>query len=107
MSKKYNIHDAIESSTIRGKVGRSMVYTVCDGHQILSGGEYADFSDTLLGKWTAKRATTMLRKVHGDDTIQIVHTTIYKQYVQMDLLDYWLEAEATSDPVQVTETFLK
>ncbi len=107
MAKKFNIHDAIESSTISAKVGRSLVFTICDGHIVVPGGEYADFNDTLLGKWTAKRATEKLRKLHGDDTIQIVHTTIYKQYVQMELLDFWLEAEATSEPVQVTETFLK
>ncbi len=107
MAKKYNIHDAIESRTISAKVGRSLIFTVCEGHFVVPGGEYADFSDTLLGKWTAKRATDRLRKVHGDSTIQILHTEIYKQYVQMDLLDFWLEAEATSDPVRVTETFLK
>ena len=107
MAKKFNIHDAIEASTISAKVGRSMVFTICEGHVVIAGGEYDDFTDTLLGKWTAKRATEKLRKLHGDYTIQIVHTTIYKQYVQMELLDFWLEAEATSDPVEVTETFLK
>ena len=107
MAKKFQIYDAIESSTISAKVGRSLVFTICDGHFIVQGGEYADFTDTLLGKWTAKRATEKLRRVHGDETIQIVHTEIYKQYVQMDLLDFWLEAEATSDPVKVTDTYLK
>lgn len=105
MAHKHDIRDALESSNIRGKVGRSMVYSVCDGHFYVNG-EPEDFTDTLLGTWSAKRATKLLRRIHGDETIQIVHTMIYKQYVQMDLLDFWLASEATSDPVLASETFI-
>lgn len=105
MAIKFNLADAIENTSITQRIGRSLVYTVCDGHQYVNG-EPFDFTDTLLGKWTAKRATRSLRKKHDDETITIAHTTVYKQYVQMELLDFWLEAKATSAPVKVTETFL-
>ena len=105
MASKFNLADAIEKTHITQRFGRSMVYTVCDGHQYVNG-EYCDFTDTLLGKWTAKRATRLLRQEHGDESITIVHTTIYKQYCDMALLDFWLNARATSDPVQVAEFFI-
>lgn len=102
MAVKFNLADAIEKSTISQRIGRSIVFTVCDGHQYVNGEPY-DFTDTLLGKWTARRATRMLRKTHGDESITIVHTTVYKQYCDMDLLDFWLNARATSDPVATAE----
>ena len=102
---KINLADAIENTTITQRIGRSIVYTICDGHQYVNGEPY-DFTDTLLGKWTAKRATRSLRKKHDDETITIAHTTVYKQYCDMDLLDFWLNARATSDPKQVAEFFI-
>lgn len=105
MATKFNLADAIEKTKITQRIGRSIVYTVCDGHQYIDG-EPFDFTDTLLGKWTAKRATRLLRRMHGDESITIAHTMIYKQYCDMDLLDFWLNARATSDPVQVTETYI-
>lgn len=105
MAIKMNLADAIEKTHITQRIGRSIVYTVCDGHQYVNG-EPFDFTDTLLGKWTARRATRALRREHGDESITIVHTTVYKQYCDMDLLDFWLNARATSDPVQVSEHFI-
>lgn len=105
MAIKINLADAIEKTHITQRIGRSIVYTVCDGHQYVNG-EPFDFTDTLLGKWTARRATRALRRAHGDESITIVHTTVYKQYCDMDLLDFWLNARATSDPVQVSEHFI-
>lgn len=102
MAIKFNLSDAIEKTHITQRIGRSVCFTVCDGHQYVNG-ELQDFTDTLLGKWTAKRATRLLRKEHGDDSITIVHTIVYKQYCDMDLLDFWLNARATSDPVEVAE----
>ena len=105
MATKVNLAEAIEKTSISQRIGRSMTYTVCDGHQYLHG-EPFDFSDTLLGKWTATRATRFLRKMHDDESITIVHTSTYKQYCDMDVLDFWLNARATSDPVLVTENYL-
>ena len=105
MPVKFNLADAIEKTHIQQRIGRSIVYTVCNGH-IYINGEPEDFTDTLLGKWTAKRATRLLRRVHGDESITIYNTEIFKQYCDMDLLDFWLNARATSDPVKVTETSL-
>lgn len=102
MAIKFNLAEAIEKTHISQRIGRSVCFTVCDGHQYING-DLIDFTDTLLGKWTAKRATRLLRREHGDDSITIVHTTIYKQYCDMGLLDFWLNARATSDPVKVTE----
>lgn len=103
MAVKFNLADAIEKAHITQRIGRSIVYTVCNGQQYVNG-EPQDFTDTLLGKWTAKRATKLLRRVHGDESITIFNTEIYKQYCDMDLLDFWLNARATSDPVKVTTT---
>lgn len=105
MAIKFNLADAIENTNISQRIGRSICYTVCDGHQYVNG-EPFDFTDTLLGKWTAKRATKMLRKKHDDETITIAHTIVYKQYCDMDLLDFWLNARATSGPKQVAEFFI-
>lgn len=105
MASKFNLADAIEKSTISQRIGRSIVYTVCEGHSYASG-EPDYFTDTLLGKWTAKRATRFLRHEHGDDSITIVHTTVYKQYCDMGLLDFWLNARAASDPAFVQEYFI-
>lgn len=105
MAIKFNLADAIEKTHITQRIGRSVCFTVCDGHSYVNG-EPVDFTDTLLGKWTAKRATRLLRREHCDDSITIVHTTVYKQYCDMDLLDFWLNARATSEPVQVAEHFI-
>lgn len=105
MAIKFNLADAIEKTHISQRIGRSILYTVCDGHRYIEG-EPFDFTDTLVGRWTAKRATQHLRREHGDDSIVIAHTTIFKQYCDMDLLDFWLNARATSDPVQVAEHFI-
>lgn len=105
MAIKINLADAIERSNHSQRIGRSIVFTVCDGHQYVNG-EPFDFTDTLLGKWTARRATRALRKTHGDESITIAHTTVYKQYCDMDIIDFWLNARATSDPVQVSEHFI-
>lgn len=105
MASKVNLTDAIEMSQISRRIGRSIVYTICDGHTFATG-EPNDFTDTLLGKWTAKRATRFLRHEHGDESITIVHTTVYKQYCDMSLLDFWLNARATSEPEQVQEYFI-
>jgi len=105
MAVKFNLADAIEKTHITQRIGRSIQFTVCEGHNYVNG-EPFDFSDTLLGTWTAKRATRLLRREHGDDSITIVHTTVYKQYCDMDLLDFWLNSRATSDPVQVREHFI-
>ena len=59
-----------------------------------------------MGEWTPERATRMLRKRERDQTLQIVRTVTYKQYVDMSLLDFWLNARATGDPVQVKERFV-
>ena len=98
MATKVNLADAIEKTHVTQRIGRSMRYTVCEGHYYVGGILY-DFSDTLIGRWTPKRATQFLRREHGDDSITIAHTSIYKQYCDMDLLDFWLNARATSDPV--------
>lgn len=105
MAVKINLADAIEKTHISQRIGRSMVYTICDGHYYVEG-EPHDFTETLLGRWTANRATRLLRREHGDDSITIAHTMIFKQYCDMDLLDFWLNARATSDPVQVEEHFI-
>lgn len=105
MAQKINLSDAIEKATTTKRIGRSFLYTVCDGHTYASG-EPMDFTDTLLGKWSASRATRHLRHVHGDATITIVHTTVYKQYCDMSALDFWLNARATSEPQQVKEYFI-
>lgn len=102
MAVKFNLAEAIEKTHIAQRIGRSVCFTICEGHQYV-GDTMVDFTDTLLGKWTAKRATRLLRREHGDDSITIVHTTVYKQYCDMDLLDFWLNARATSDPVIVSE----
>ncbi len=105
MAYKAYLSDAIEKTHKSKRIGRSMVYTVCDGH-IYENGEPYDFTDTLLGMWTAKRATRFLRRVHKDDSITIAHTMVYKQYCDMSLLDFWLNARATSDPEQIREFFI-
>ena len=105
MAVKWNLADAIEKSRKSDRIGRSVRFTVCEGHQYVNG-EPFDFTDTLLGTWTARRATRLLRREHGDDSITIVHTTVYKQYVDMDLMDFWLNARATSDPVVVREHYI-
>lgn len=105
MATKFNLADAIEKTNITQRIGRSIVYTVCEGHCYSADGN-VPFSDTLLGKWTARRATRLLRREHGDESITITKTTIYKQYCDMDLLEFWINARATSDPVQVSETYI-
>ena len=105
MAVKWNLADAIEKSRKSDRIGRSVQFTVCEGHQYVNG-EPFDFTDTLLGTWTARRATRLLRREHGDDSITIVHATVYKQYVDMDLMDFWLNARATSDPVVVREHYI-
>lgn len=105
MASKVNLTNAIEMSRIAKRIGRSVMYTVCDGHTFANG-EPNDFTDTLIGKWTAKRATRFLRHEHGDDTITIVHTMVYKQYCDMSLLDFWLNARATSEPELTNEFYI-
>lgn len=103
MAIKFNLVNAIEKTRITQRIGRSIVFTVCNGH-IYVNGEPGDFTDTLIGKWTAKRATSYLRRVHDDPSITVFNTEVYKQYCDMDLLDFWLNARATSEPVKVAET---
>lgn len=106
MAKKYDLSSAMGG--MRKRVGRSMLYTVCDGSiWDEQHGDWNDFTDTLLGGWDPERATRHFRRTYRDNTIQIVHCTVYKQYVDMPLMDFWLEARATSDPVQVKESFIK
>lgn len=105
MATKYRIVDAIERARTDKQIGRSMVFSVCDGHCYVDG-EPFDYTDTLLGNYSAERATRYLRKEMDDPSITIVHVTVYKQYCAMDLMDFWLEARATSDPVIVTEHFI-
>lgn len=105
MASKVNLSDAIEKTHISQRIGRSILFTVCEGHFYV-GDKREDFTDTLMGRWTAKRATKLLRREHGDESITIVHTVVYKQYCDMDLIDFWLNARATSDPVQVTEHYI-
>ena len=103
MATKYDITQAVGG--IKKRVGRSIVFTVCEGSTCV-GGDWQDYTDTLLGEWTPERATRMLRKRERDQTLQIVRTVTYKQYVDMSLLDFWLNARATGDPVQVKERFV-
>jgi hypothetical protein len=103
MASKYDLTQAVGG--IKKRVGRSMVFTVCDG-SYHNGSDWCDYTDTLLGIWSPERATRYLRKLAHDQTIQIVHTTTFKQYVDMSLTDFWLNANATSDPVQVQEQFI-
>lgn len=105
MANKVNLSDAIEHAHASQRIGRSMVYTVCDGH-CYSNGEQVTVHDVLLGRWSAERATRMMRKVRSDETVTVVHAVVYKQYCDMDLLDFWLNARATSDPVQVDESYI-
>lgn len=105
MATKFNLAEAMEKTKITQRIGRSIVYTVCNGHSY-AGDEAIPFTDTLLGKWTARRATRLLRREHGDDSITIVKTLVYKQYCDMDLLEFWLNARATSAPVLVSETHI-
>lgn len=106
MGVKANLANAIERSQSEKKIGRSMRYTLCEGHYYVNG-EPFDYEDVLLGDWTAERATRALRRDMCDESITIIHCTVYKQYCQMDLLDFWLNAKATSDPKKVNEYFIK
>lgn len=105
MAIKINLTDAIEKSRHSKRIGRSIVFTVCNG-SFYANGEHDDFSDTLIGKWSAKRATSYFRKLYGDTSITIFNTEVFKQYCEMELLDFWLNARATGDPVKVSETTL-
>lgn len=105
MAKKQNIADAIQRAPCPKKIGRSIEFTVCDGTYTIDGKQLG-YVDTLLGAFTAKRATTHLRKVLDDPSVTINHTKVYRQYCQMDLIDFWLESVATSDPDLVAENFL-
>lgn len=105
-SAKYDLTLAIARASKRRnkgrEVGRSIVYTICEGRYFEDGRELG-YQDVLLGDWDCGRATRWLRR-EVDDTLQIIKTETYKQYVTMDLLDFWLEARATSDPQKVSET---
>ena len=97
MSKKENISDAINRASNPKKIGRSIVFTVCEGTEVVAG-KPLGYVDTLLGYFTAERATAYLRRETGNQSITITTARVYKQYCQMDLQDFWLESKATSDP---------
>ena len=105
-SAKYDLTGTIARASKRRnkgrEVGRSIVYTICDGRYFEEGRELG-YQDVLLGDWDCGRATRWLRR-EVNDTLQIIKTETFKQYVSMELLDFWLYARATSDPQKVRET---
>lgn len=80
------------------RIMRTVYYTLCIGDVVDTGGVAHPYQDTLIGKYTPKRATAFFRRVNGDDSVRILRCEIYRQLVSMSFEDFWLASEASKDP---------
>lgn len=65
-------------------IGRTFYWSNCEGQRYnFDTEEIEDFSFTVLGNYTAKRATKYARRKFNDDTIVIYYVEIESHYHKM------------------------
>ncbi len=105
VADKYNIFGKSGRS---GRIMRTVTFTVCEGYELNeSNGKSREFKDTLVGKYTPKRATRAFNKISPGYHIKITHTIVYSQLVSMDFWDFWQYCEPRTDPKKLEEYILE
>lgn len=75
-------------------IGRTFYWSKCEGQKYnYETEEVEDFSYTVLGNFTPKRATSYLQRVFKDNTIIIYYVEIEKHYHTMSAEKFLNESE--------------
>ena len=75
-------------------IGRTFYWSKCEGQKYnYETEEVEDFSYTVLGNFTPKRATSHLQRVFKDNTIIIYYVEIEKHYHTMSAEKFLNESE--------------
>lgn len=80
----------------RGKVGRNVSVSHCNGQRLNSNtGEFEDFSFSVFGVYLEDRATRYARRIFGDKTIIITNVVVETHYYSMTVDTFLALAERT------------
>ena len=71
---------------------RTVTVSACNGQHVDDHGEFADFSDVIIGHTTPEKATRYFRKKLGDSTITINNVESETRQYTMSLLDFIIHA---------------
>lgn len=77
----------------KNAIFRTVVTTVCNGQRMGAGGEYEDFTDALIGEYTAEQATKSLRRMWADRSIVVNNCEYERARYRMDYKTFLKHAE--------------
>lgn len=77
----------------RRYIKRSVTLSACTGQRIGELGEFEDYCDVLVGDYTPERATRVLRRLHGDQSITILNVEKETAKYAMTIEDFISNAQ--------------
>ena len=104
MAEKFDLSGCVGEDS---RIMRTIYFTICEGDQTSSDGYSHPFSDVLIGRYKPARATKFYKRTMPDDNIRITRTKVHRQLVSMAFYDFWLNGQASSDPVCISEYALE